>query len=121
MKSHLVVLSRQINSGVLGSVAVGRTFFTGNIRNGLKQYGMKWYEGGTVHDLCDSHDQSLYVHTCYGFATGIAARLRKALSQLDVDFLKNDAFSLLIGQIQLKLKRANKNHSFVVLYFSCLV
>lgn len=41
MKGHLVLLSRQLNSGVLGSVAVGRTLFAGNIRYGLKQYGLK--------------------------------------------------------------------------------
>ena len=32
MKGHLVLLSRQLNSGVLGSVAVQRTLFAGNIR-----------------------------------------------------------------------------------------
>ena len=32
MKGHLVLLSRQLNSGILGSVAVGRTLYAGNIK-----------------------------------------------------------------------------------------
>jgi hypothetical protein len=34
MKGHLVLLSRQLDSGVLGSVVVRRTLFAGNIRHG---------------------------------------------------------------------------------------
>ena len=40
----------------------------------------------------------------------------EAFSQMDKGFLKNDTFSLLIGQM--KFKRTNKNHSSEqVLYF----